>query len=130
MVDDFYLNMFTEAFVNIKKEWLYTDDRVWNMMKGWVYEEIKEEVLKDIFEEVKNRIPEEKARSRGIPAKIRYTVYLRDNGSCVLCGDDENIEFDHIIPFSKGGAHSIENVRVLCRKCNRSRGNNMGWENG
>ena len=128
MVDDFLLDMFTECFVNIKREWL-DDDISWNMMKEWVFAEAKEDVLKHIFNEVKKRIPEVKTRTRGIPAKIRYDVYLRDNGSCVLCGEDENIEFDHIIPFSKGGAHSIENLRVLCRKCNRSRGNNMGWEN-
>lgn len=140
MVDDFLLNIFTEIYINVKKEWL-DDDKTWKLMQDWVYKEYlvfalgtKEIILKKLLKEIKKRIPkisvltEGKSRSRRIPSMTRYEVYMRDNGKCVICGSNENIEFDHIIPFSKGGAHSVDNIRVLCRKCNRSRGNDMKWE--
>lgn len=65
-----------------------------------------------------NNQGKEEERSRHIPAKIRYDVYKRDDGKCVMCGSSENIQFDHIIPFSKGGAHSIANLQLLCQDCN------------
>ena len=49
-------------------------------------------------------------------------VWIRDNGACVECGSQEDLEFDHIVPFSKGGSSTEENLRILCRRCNRSRG--------
>ncbi len=49
---------------------------------------------------------------------MRQEVYLRDMGKCVECDSRENIQYDHIIPFSKGGAHSVENIQILCQRCN------------
>ena len=50
-------------------------------------------------------------------------VLQRDLNKCVLCGDDSNLQFDHILPVSKGGNNEPENLRILCRQCNQSRGN-------
>jgi hypothetical protein len=61
---------------------------------------------------------DEQERSRHIPAKVRYEAYMRDGGKCVMCGSSENIQFDHILPFSKGGSHSLENIQILCQSCN------------
>jgi 5-methylcytosine-specific restriction endonuclease McrA len=55
-------------------------------------------------------------------------VARRDNHVCQLCYryvPDNEIEFDHIIPFSKGGATSVENVRLLCRPCNRKKADSL-----
>jgi len=49
-------------------------------------------------------------------------VWIRDGGKCVDCGSIEDLEFDHVIPFSKGGSSTPENLRILCRQCNRKRG--------
>ena len=53
-----------------------------------------------------------------IPEHVRSEVYARDGGSCVICGARDYLEFDHIIARSKGGATSVENLQLLCRRCN------------
>jgi hypothetical protein len=56
---------------------------------------------------------------RGIPAEIMEKVFKRDGGRCRNCGASTNIQFDHILPWSKGGTSlSVDNVQVLCISCN------------
>ena len=52
----------------------------------------------------------------------RRTVFARDGSKCQYCGSAaENL--DHVIPRSKGGPHTWENVVAACRRCNtRQRG--------
>jgi hypothetical protein len=54
-----------------------------------------------------------------IPQKIRDEVLSR--GSCVLCGSTSNLTVDHIVAYSRGGAHDISNFQCLCAKCNRKK---------
>ena len=56
-----------------------------------------------------------------ISKDIMNQVWNRDGGKCVQCGSQENLEFDHIIPFSKGGATTYRNLQLLCQKCNREK---------
>ncbi len=60
-----------------------------------------------------------------IPQQVKEAVWRRDGGSCVYCSSTQNLEFDHIIPYSKGGADTVGNLQVLCRGCNRSKGSNI-----
>lgn len=60
-----------------------------------------------------------------IPEEIRITVWRRDQGRCVRCGKQENLEYDHIIPISKGGSNTVRNIELLCEKCNREKGNRV-----
>jgi 5-methylcytosine-specific restriction endonuclease McrA len=41
------------------------------------------------------------------------------------CGSREYLEYDHIVPLSKGGSNTARNVELLCEKCNRSKGGNI-----
>ena len=51
-------------------------------------------------------------------------VVRRDGQICQKCGEvvpEDEIEFDHVIPFSKGGSSEESNIRIIHRKCNRSK---------
>jgi hypothetical protein len=69
---------------------------------------------------------EETVKSRRISEEIRDSVWNRDEGKCVQCGSNENLEFDHIIPFSRGGANTKRNIQLLCESCNRAKSDNIG----
>lgn len=63
---------------------------------------------------------------RTIPRAVMLRVVRRDNNQCQTCGivlKDDEIEFDHIIPVSKGDSREEHNVRVACLDCNRSKSN-------
>ena len=57
-----------------------------------------------------------------IPDDVRVLVWRRDGGTCVTCGVQERLEFDHIIPVEKGGSSTARNIQLLCEKCNRQNG--------
>ncbi|MFI6044647.1 TerD family protein [Nocardia sp. NPDC051321] len=60
--------------------------------------------------------------TRSISQEVKAEVWQRDGGKCVECGDSHYLEFDHIIPLSRGGATSATNLQILCRACNRAKG--------
>ncbi|MGN2640552.1 TerD family protein [Nocardia takedensis] len=60
--------------------------------------------------------------SRSIPQEVKAEVWQRDGGRCVECGSGHYLEFDHVIPHSRGGATSPSNLQILCRSCNRAKG--------
>lgn len=63
------------------------------------------------------------SQSRYISVTTKKIVYARDGGVCQCCGSSQNLEYDHIIPYSCGGTSIPSNIQLLCRKCNRSKSN-------
>ncbi len=57
-----------------------------------------------------------------VSRKIRPVVLERDGHFCAYCGSEEGLEIDHIFPICKGGTNDMDNLQVLCMKCNRSKG--------
>lgn len=57
-----------------------------------------------------------------VPPALRRAVLERDGYRCVVCGSDEDLELDHEIALSKGGATTYENLRVLCHTHNAQKG--------
>jgi hypothetical protein len=58
------------------------------------------------------------------PAFTRFNVFLRDRFQCQYCGSREDLTFDHVIPRSKGGRTTWDNVVAGCRgrsRCSRCR---------
>jgi hypothetical protein len=62
-------------------------------------------------------------RREAIPHYIKEAVYSRDGGACQHCGSMNELEYDHVIPISKGGSNGVNNVQLLCFDCNRRKGN-------
>ncbi|MGE3974416.1 MAG: HNH endonuclease [Bdellovibrionales bacterium] len=66
-------------------------------------------------------------RTRHIPSKIKREVWVRDQAKCTYdhagkkCDSKFQVEIDHIQPYSLGGLHSPENLRLLCRNHNQLR---------
>lgn len=69
--------------------------------------------------------PPPKPRREAIPRAVQREVWQRDGGCCVECGTRERLCFDHIVPFSRGGANTVRNLQLLCERCNLSKGNRI-----
>jgi hypothetical protein len=61
-------------------------------------------------------------RREAIPERVRHEVWRRDRGTCVECGSRARLEFDHIIPVSRGGSSTPRNLELRCEPCNRGKG--------
>src|SRR5690554_4303395 len=91
------------------------------------YRKLRDEARKELISEgilLKNISLE--TSERHISQEVKNLVWNRDNGKCVQCGSNEKLEFDHIIPFSKGGSNTYRNIQLLCEKCNREKSNKIG----
>lgn len=109
----------------------FTNDKSSNLEFLWVIHPSVELVLicescASEEEIVKGDMITEKSASRRISTEVQDAVWNRDGGKCVSCGSKENLEFDHIIPFSKGGSNTKRNIQLLCESCNRSKSDNIG----
>lgn len=59
------------------------------------------------------------------PAFTRFNVFLRDRFQCQYCGSPHELTFDHVIPRSRGGLTTWENVVAACSPCNLKKGGLM-----
>ena len=60
--------------------------------------------------------------------KMRFSIYERDGYRCCKCGASDafvKLEIDHIVPISKGGQSTYDNLQTLCHKCNVEKGNRI-----
>ena len=96
----------------------------WQKIKEDEMDKNREDRLKSLEKEYPGLYP--KTHRKGIKKEIKDEVWNRDNGECVECGSQKDLEFDHIIPYSKGGADSVKNLQILCRSCNRKKSNKIG----
>ena len=80
--------------------------------------EMTEAIIETIVRMSKRQIVKTEEYSRQISQEVKNVVWQRDQARCVQCGATNYLEYDHIIPYSKGGASSVNNVQLLCRRCN------------
>lgn len=66
---------------------------------------------------------ENKFKAKPLYPKQKERILERDGKQCRQCGNTKNLHIDHILPVSKGGTSDDENLQVLCRSCNCSKGN-------
>ncbi|MEP0874090.1 HNH endonuclease [Trichocoleus desertorum AS-A10] len=65
-----------------------------------------------------------------LPPVNRREVFRRDHHACQYCGSTKRLTLDHVIPRSKGGTHTWENVVAACDKCNSAKGDRLLHETG
>ncbi|MDV6374133.1 TerD family protein [Deinococcus arenicola] len=70
-------------------------------------------------------MPQTERASRSIQQHVKIAVFDRDRGKCVQCGDNNYLEYDHVIPHSLGGASTENNLQLLCRRCNLQKSNKI-----
>jgi len=59
------------------------------------------------------------------PAFTRFNVFLRDGFACAYCGAHDNLTFDHVVPRSRGGRTTWENIVTACSPCNLAKGSRL-----
>jgi len=87
-------------------------------------------LLKPNFDEFDPEVAEnvDLAHNRYIPGEVMQEVYIRDSGKCIECGSEDNLHYDHKIPFSKGGSSKdARNIQLLCARHNLSKGNKFKY---
>jgi hypothetical protein len=105
--------------------WVYNG--LFKLLDSWKEESNNRQVFKFKLEltehvkpinndEIQNSVLE---HNRVIPPQVKLEVWKRDKGKCVICGNTNNLHFDHIIPFSKGGSSLVtQNIQLLCARHN------------
>lgn len=82
------------------------------LVSVWCYRELKKRVPQSTTRYLKPN------RSRGKEERLKAQLIAERGASCAQCGSTDHLHLDHIIPWSRGGENSIDNVQLLCRKCN------------
>ena len=59
------------------------------------------------------------------PAFTRFNVFLRDHFTCQYCGDNNDLTFDHLVPRSRGGKTTWDNIVTACSTCNLKKGGKL-----
>ena len=103
--------------------WVYTG--LFNLIDAWQVESNGRWVFKFKLELAhedhtgSQRTDDNLEHDRVIPGHVKLEVWKRDKGRCTKCGAAENLHFDHIIPFSRGGSSLVaENIQLLCARHN------------
>jgi len=110
------------------KSGIWSDNGFFHLVDSWIQSDGLRNVFKYKLIAVENVADEttpeditnrEVARSRIIPTRVKLEVWKRDGGRCVRCGAADELHFDHIIPFSRGGTSlKAENIQLLCARHN------------
>jgi len=111
------------------KPGIWSDNGYFHLVDSWLESDGKRNVFKfklvAIDEVDDETLPEDTAhnreltRSRIIPTSVKLEVWKRDRGKCIECGATDELHFDHIVPYSKGGTSlKAENIQLLCARHN------------
>lgn len=102
--NDFYSNQIRSLIkrINNKRNTFYLDQEIWNAIC---------------------RVERGKVSN-----KMRFAIYERDGHRCRICGSRlDDLEIDHIIPISKGGKSTMDNLQTLCHRCNVRKGDSVDY---
>lgn len=127
----------SEKGILAKKRWIQSDKRKENesnYRKKESYKEKNRSRIKKYHQTIKGKIMKSNVYGRrksildnaGKFTKEEWENKLKEyNYSCANCQTKENITIDHIIPLSKGGKNTIDNLQPLCGLCNSRKNNKI-----
>lgn len=79
----------------------------------------KLDAIEDLEQISNDSLPLSSGHRRIIPTSVKLEVWKRDGGKCAVCGATNELHFDHIIPYSKGGTSlTADNIQLLCARHN------------
>ena len=106
--------------------WVYNG--IFDLLDAWIEKSDNRNVFKFKLHVTDKSIDQKETRikelkdldhNRIIPTSVKLEVWKRDKGRCVQCGSKDNLHFDHILPYSKGGTSlKAENIQLLCVRHN------------
>ena len=115
------------AYLSIVYTDKFTDIPLFAMVSllSWtIYWIIKNKIF--VNSKQNNEHQTEEYKRHSISQSVKDQVWRRDGGKCVQCSSNQKLEFDHIIPHSKGGSNTYRNIQLLCEPCNRGKGAKIG----
>ncbi len=107
---------------------IWVDMGFYELLDGYIRNDGRRNVFKFLlqptFEEIDEDADyEDLLHNRIIPGDVQREVFERDQGKCVQCGSTENLHFDHILHYSRGGSSKVaSNIQLLCAKHNLKKG--------
>lgn len=108
------------AIIKADAQWYWR----WGDGQGGYFLDKLEKAIKEAGETwpFDQRSPNPKAKKK-IAQHLRVLVFERDAYRCVTCNGHNDLACDHIIPESKGGPTTFDNLQTMCRSCNSRKGN-------
>ena len=114
------------------RQGIWSDNGVFELVDSWREEndgrlvfKFKLVAVEDDEPQLRNKMAN-KVHRRLIPTHVKVEVWKRDGGKCVICGSTDDLHFDHIIPFSKGGSSTTaDNIQLLCARHNIGKGDRI-----
>jgi hypothetical protein len=110
------------------KPGIWSDNGYFHLVDSWIELDGKRNVFKFkliAIDEIDDETLAEDTNNRGttrnriIPTSVKLEVWRRDGGKCIECGATDELHFDHIVPYSKGGTSlKAENIQLLCARHN------------
>lgn len=118
-----YILLYKESILEKNRRWYANNkERHYGLTRRWT-----------ITHRAQSNEVSHRYRSRKMSAKIGEVDFLhileRDNCWCYICNGDilpeHKIDFDHVIPLSRGGSHTEDNIKVTHHRCNRRKHNKL-----
>lgn len=98
----------------------FPEKLTWNL--GYEHEAIAMGTWRDLRNKARwGLVPKARRSSPVISQYVKDLIVQRDQ-VCRLCGREDRLQVDHIIPLARGGNSSIENLQALCLTCNVRKG--------
>jgi hypothetical protein len=134
-----FMEWLAERAVALQVEPDDTDERSYALYRGGVWSCIRgleagqwhllvDRVIKSEEAQLAAALAEESGASQArerLSPEVRRAVWTRDQGKCARCGNRERLEFDHIVPVSRGGSNTERNIELLCEVCNRAKSDSI-----